>query len=135
VDVFELDVPPLVVVTGGLRVGSSVLPKNRHHAAIVTVSGCNGVWGLTPRSENRGSDPNAARVGVRPRFRFCPGRWRQVLKFLHQHRRKWLIPLTTISRTPLAGQRLQRKWPDDVEGIKPTPASTCTRVVTTSEMS
>ena len=35
VDVFELNVPPLIVVTGGLRVGSRVLAENVDHESIV----------------------------------------------------------------------------------------------------
>jgi hypothetical protein len=35
VDVLERDMPPLIVVTGGLRVGSSVLAKDVDHGLIV----------------------------------------------------------------------------------------------------
>jgi hypothetical protein len=35
VDVLERDMPPLIVVTGGLRVGSSVLAEDVDHALIV----------------------------------------------------------------------------------------------------
>jgi hypothetical protein len=33
VDVFDLNVPPLIVVPGGSRVGSGVLAENRDHRA------------------------------------------------------------------------------------------------------
>jgi len=35
VDVLERDVPPLIVFTGGLRVGSSVLAEDLNHVSIV----------------------------------------------------------------------------------------------------
>jgi hypothetical protein len=35
VDVLERDVPPLIVVTGGLRVGSGILAEDVNHLAIV----------------------------------------------------------------------------------------------------
>jgi hypothetical protein len=35
VDVFERDMPPIEVLPGGLRVGSSVLAEDRDHPAIV----------------------------------------------------------------------------------------------------
>jgi hypothetical protein len=35
IDVFDVDMPPLVVVTGGLRVGSRVLSEDVHHSPIL----------------------------------------------------------------------------------------------------
>ena len=35
VDVFEVDMPPLVLVTGGLRIGSSVLAEDENHPPIL----------------------------------------------------------------------------------------------------
>jgi hypothetical protein len=35
VDVFDLDMPPLVLITGGLCVGSSILPEDIHHLPIL----------------------------------------------------------------------------------------------------
>jgi hypothetical protein len=43
VDVLERDMPPLIVVTGGLRVGSSVLAKDIDHGFIVRVRGLTGI--------------------------------------------------------------------------------------------
>ena len=42
VDVFKVDVPPLIVGPGGLRVRSSVLAEDRDHLSILAP------WGLTP---------------------------------------------------------------------------------------
>jgi hypothetical protein len=43
VDVLERDMPPLTILTGGLRVGSSVLAEDRDHGAIVTLAPLHGV--------------------------------------------------------------------------------------------
>ena len=43
VDVLERDMPPLTILTGGLRVGSSVLAEDRDHGAIVTLVPLHGV--------------------------------------------------------------------------------------------
>jgi hypothetical protein len=59
VDVFELHVPPLKILPGGLRVGSSVLAEDGDHGAIVMRP-----WGLTPSQRDALAEPI---VGVRPR--------------------------------------------------------------------
>jgi hypothetical protein len=41
VDVFDRDMPPLVIVTGGLRVGSGVLAENVDHASNLQRSSLN----------------------------------------------------------------------------------------------
>jgi hypothetical protein len=35
VEVLDVAMPPLVIVTGGLRVGSTILAENLHHDAIL----------------------------------------------------------------------------------------------------
>ena len=49
VDVLELNVPPLIVGPGGLRVGSGVLPEDVNHTRIVR--------GQTAYESRKGSDP------------------------------------------------------------------------------
>jgi hypothetical protein len=56
VDVFERNMPPFIVVTGGSSVGSSVLAVDRDHPSIVR--------GQTPTRRMWGSDPFMTHGGV-----------------------------------------------------------------------
>jgi hypothetical protein len=56
VDVFERDVPPLIVVTGGLRIGSGVFAEDVDHTNIVRSAARAGASTAPRRTSQPGGD-------------------------------------------------------------------------------